>query len=226
MTYGVRAAATVLIGMLVFVGLPMLAWGPGDIGGFLSSSGRLGYVVVAFLLNTIVGIRMPEVGKKRGALRRIVPRQRLAVALLQVLSLAIVVVAPFCDRRGIAVVGEPEAIRFLGLGMYALGLLLMHWTQTHLGRQFSLQVAIQDAHRLVTDGPYRFLRHPRYLGILVFSKGIALVFRSWLALGLVAAIAVVLLWRIHDEEALMREEFGAEWDAYCRTSWRLVPLVW
>ena len=226
MTYGVRAGATVLVGILVFVGLPVVAWGINDLPGFLASPGRLGYLVVALLLNTIIGIRMPEVGKQRVTPRRIVPRQNLAVALLQVLSLAIVMVAPFCDRRGIAVVGGLEAIRFLGLGMYALGLLLMHWTQTHLGRQFSVQVAIQDEHRLVTDGPYRFLRHPRYLGILVFSKGIALVFRSWIALGLVAAIAVVLLWRIHDEEALMREEFGAEWDAYCRTSWRLVPLVW
>ncbi|MFI5165268.1 MAG: methyltransferase family protein [Thermoanaerobaculales bacterium] len=226
MTHALRAAATVLIGIVIFVGLPVIAWGLGDLAGFLAEPARVGYVALVLLLNTIIGIRMPEVGKKRDTPRRIVPRQRVAVALLQALSLAIVIVAPYADRRGIAVLGGAEALRYVGLAMYALGLILMHWTQTYLGKQFSVQVAVQDGHRLVTDGPYRFLRHPRYLGIIVFSKGIALVFRSWLALIFVVAIACVLLWRIHDEEALMREEFGAAWDSYCRRSWRLVPFVY
>ena len=102
----------------------------------------------------------------------------------------------------------------------------MHLSQVHLGRLFSVQVAIQEGHLLVTDGPYRHVRHPRYLGVLLFLPGIALVFRSWVALALAAPILLVLLWRIADEEALMRTTFGADWDAYARRTWRLVPLVW
>jgi len=86
-------------------------------------------------------------------------------------------------------------------------------------------VRVREGKRLVTDGPYRFLRHPRYLGILVSFAGISLVFRSWLALILVGVIKAVLLWRIYDEEALMRDEFGAAWERYCRCSWRLLPFV-
>jgi protein-S-isoprenylcysteine O-methyltransferase Ste14 len=224
--YGLRAAATVLIGVAIFVGLPLLAWGVDDVPGFLAEPARLGYATVAVLLNTLVGMRMPEVGKKRDIPRKIVHRQRVAVALMQVFSLAMVVAAPYGDRRTIAVLSGAEALRFLGLAMCALGLVVMHWTQTQLGTQFSVQVAIQNEHRLVTEGPYRFLRHPRYLGMIVFSAGISLVFRSWLALILVAVITVVLLWRINDEEALMHEEFGAAWDSYCRTSWRLVPWIY
>jgi protein-S-isoprenylcysteine O-methyltransferase Ste14 len=95
-----------------------------------------------------------------------------------------------------------------------------------LGRQFSVQVTLQKDHRLVTGGPYQVLRHPRYLGIILFNVGIALIFHSWLALLLVAALALVLLWRIHDEEAFMQQAFGTQWEAYARQSWRLVPFIY
>ena len=78
---------------------------------------------------------------------------------------------------------------------------------------------------LVTGGPCRFLRHPRYLGIIVFVAGIALVFHSWVGLILDVAIILVLVWRIRDEEALMHTEFGAEWEAYSRQTWRLAPFL-
>ncbi len=101
----------------------------------------------------------------------------------------------------------------------------MNWAEDALGKQFSVQVTIQEGHQLVTGGPFRFLRHPRYLSIITFNVGIALVFRSGLALVLVAALILVLLWRIHDEEALMHEEFGKDWEAYSARSWRLIPYV-
>ncbi len=77
----------------------------------------------------------------------------------------------------------------------------------------------------MTEGVYRYLRHPRYLGIVVFTLGFALVFRSGVGLALVPAETFVLLWRIGDEEALLRSEFGPAWDAYAERSWRLVPFV-
>jgi protein-S-isoprenylcysteine O-methyltransferase Ste14 len=62
--------------------------------------------------------------------------------------------------------------------------------------------------------------------MLTFTLGFALVFLSGLGLALVVAEALVLLWRIHDEEELLRHEFAAEWDAYARASWRLLPFVY
>jgi len=102
----------------------------------------------------------------------------------------------------------------------------MNWAEAKLGKQFSIQATIQEGHTLVTEGLYRHVHHPRYLGIIVSNVGLSLVFRSWLALVLVAVLTGVLLWRIHDEEALMRQEFGAEWQSYSSRSWRLVPFVY
>lgn len=222
----VRAAGTLLIGMAIFVGLPLVGWGVGDAAGFAAHPARFGYLIVAVLLQASVVIAVPGVGRSRGRGKKTVRRQRLALMLMQVLSLAIVMAGPYSDRRDVATVREVETVRYFGLALFSLGFIAMHWAEALLERQFSLEVSIQEGHRLVTHGPYRYLRHPRYLGILLFTLGISLVFRSWLALLLVAAMTIVLVWRIHDEEALMRREFGSEWEAYTQRSWRIIPFVY
>ncbi len=91
----------------------------------------------------------------------------------------------------------------------AIGFVLMQWALVCLGRQFSVEVTIQKDHRLVTDGIYRYLRHPRYLRSFLFFGGLSCVFRSGLALLLAVALVGALLWRIHDEEALVRGKVAA-----------------
>jgi len=98
----------------------------------------------------------------------------------------------------------------VGVILFALGHILMAWAQATLGDRFSIEVTIQQNHALVTKGLYRLVRHPRYLGMLMFTLGLVLVFRSGLGLVLVVAETLVLLWRIHDEEELLRQEFAAE----------------
>jgi protein-S-isoprenylcysteine O-methyltransferase Ste14 len=221
-----RIAKIVILGSIIFVGLPLLGWGFDDIPGFFAHPARLGYVVMVVLLQIVIGLLFPGTGRTGGEGKETVARQRLVVVLMQVFSIAIVFAGPFSDRREIIVFGQADGLRYLGLAVFALGFFGMNWAEAALGKLFSVQVTIQEGHRLITDGPYQYLRHPRYLGILVFNVGLALVFRSGLALIFVAALTLVLLWRIHDEEALMRQTFGADWDAYSGKSWRLIPFVY
>jgi protein-S-isoprenylcysteine O-methyltransferase Ste14 len=221
-----RFVFMLLAGVLIFVGLPILGWGVGDIGGFFAHPARLGYVVLMILLQIFVALRFPGVGRSGGKGMKLVQRQQAAVALMQVFSLAIVIFAPFSDRHDFGALGGGDWLRYVGLVLFAAGFLLMNWSEATLGRLFSVQVTVQENHRLITGGPYRYVRNPRYLGIILFNLGVSLVFRSWLALILTAALAVVLLWRIQDEEALMRQEFGEEWDAYARQSWHLIPFLY
>ncbi len=213
------------IGTLIFAGLPLLGWGPGDVRGFLENPVRQGYLVVAVLFQIGTVIAVPGIGRKRPG-ESTVRRQRLANAVMQILSLALVVGAPFCDRRGIAVMPVEETGRWSGLALFAAGMVLTVWAEAKLGRFFSLEITIQKDHALVTDGLYRYLRHPRYLGIILFSLGISLVFRTWVAAGLAAACGAVLLWRIGDEESLMRRAFPHAWEAYAARSWRLFPFLY
>jgi len=97
------------------------------------------------------------------------------------------------------------------------------WPVFVLGRRFSGLVAIQPGHTLVTDGLYRTIRNPSYLGLLVMSLGWALGFRSLAGVILVALMIPPLIARIRSEEALLRSQFDAQYDAYCARTWRLLP---
>jgi protein-S-isoprenylcysteine O-methyltransferase Ste14 len=94
-----------------------------------------------------------------------------------------------------------------------------------LGRQYSADVTIQEDHHLITNSIYHFIRHPRYLGVIALSIGVSCIFRSWIGLITSVLFLIILLYRIKDEETLMHKEFGGEWEAYCKRSWRLIPYI-
>lgn len=58
-----------------------------------------------------------------------------------------------------------------------------------------------------------------------FFTGISLAFRSLFSILVVLALGIVLVWRVFAEEALMKQEFGKDWDAYCAVLWRILPLA-
>jgi len=225
MSLAARIAITFLMGALIFIGLPLLGWGYGDFSGFIENPARLGYLVAVIVLNAIAAIRIPEIGKTRAPAKKTVDRQHLMVVFMQVVSVAIVLIGAFGDRRSIATFEEATVLRWIGLCLYIIGFWLMHTAELHLGRHFTVEVSVQEGHTLVTDGPYRKIRHPRYLGIIGFALGLSLLFRSWLALVLAATVIPVVLWRIRDEEALLHEEFGKEWEEYVARTWRLIPGI-
>ncbi len=79
--------------------------------------------------------------------------------------------------------------------------------------------------RLVTDGPYRFMRNPMYGGHLIFFAGLALALGSWIA---VAVFAFHVLWfdrRVKEDEARLAERFGEPYREYCRRVKRWIPGV-
>jgi protein-S-isoprenylcysteine O-methyltransferase Ste14 len=78
----------------------------------------------------------------------------------------------------------------------------------------------------VTTGVYGVIRHPSYLGLIISTVGWALAFRSGLGLLLAASLVLPLLARIRAEERLLRGQFGDEYDAYRRRTWRLIPGVY
>ncbi len=222
----IKFVSKLAVGLILFVGLALLGWGLGDLSGFFSHPARLIYVISIFVSQTLLVAIYPDLGQGGGEGESPVPRQRTAVLLLQILSIGVVVAAPFSDRRDLMTFAESNFIRFLGLSFFLLGFGLMNWAEISLGRQFSVQVTLQKEHELITGGIYRYLRHPRYLGIIVFNFGFSLIFRSWFALIVSIGLLGVLIWRIQDEEALMHLEFGEEWEQYAQRSWRLIPFIY
>lgn len=114
-----------------------------------------------------------------------------------------------------------------GLVLMWGGIALRVWAVRTLGRLFRTVVIIQDAHQLITAGPYRLLRHPSYAGSLLTLAGIGLALGSWLSL-LVAVLGALIGFtrRIPVEEAALQTRFGDAYTAYAQHTWRLAPLIW
>jgi protein-S-isoprenylcysteine O-methyltransferase len=106
--------------------------------------------------------------------------------------------------------------------------LMLRWTAIlSLGKAFSANVAIRPEQAIYQSGLYRYLRHPSYTGLLLVFVAIALHERNWLAAAVVLLpTTAAVLYRIHVEEAALREAFGAGYAAYSKTTWRLIPGIY
>ncbi|HSR23211.1 MAG TPA: isoprenylcysteine carboxylmethyltransferase family protein [Candidatus Eisenbacteria bacterium] len=123
--------------------------------------------------------------------------------------------------------GPPGALLAAGLALMWAGLALRAWSIQHLGGLFRAVVVIQPDHRLVTTGPYRYLRHPSYSGALLAALGFGLALGHWTSLlALLASWGAGLAYRIRVEEAALRATFGPAYDEYCARTRRLVPLLY
>ncbi len=150
---------------------------------------------------------------------------RWVFAAFSLIALLSAVLPPYTDRIGLWTVdGEPT--RWVGFALYTLGGALRLWPVFVLGNRFSGLVAIQSGHTLETHGIYGTIRNPSYLGMLINMLGWALAFRAWTGVFLTFLLLVPLVPRIRSEERLLRSHFGAEYDAYCARTWRLVPGIY
>ncbi len=95
-----------------------------------------------------------------------------------------------------------------------------------LGRQWSFAARVVEGHRLVTEGPYKFVRNPIYTGMLGMLIATGLATSHWLGLllGLIIFLTGTLI-RVRSEEKLLREEFGQEFDAYSARVSSIIPGI-
>lgn len=216
--------------LAIYLGLPLLGWGLDDLAGFFAYPQLVGYAISIAACGLVAGFMIQRPGGMgntmgKGQESKFVPRQRVVRLLVTAMLFVALILVPFADRRSIGVMADSSVLRWLGLVLAAFGMGLIFWSGIALGRLYSPEVTVQDEHHMVTHGPYRLIRHPRYLGGMIQGVGLSLLFRSWIGLVLTLVFIVVIHFRVRDEEVLMSKEFGAEWDAYCRRSWRLIPWL-
>jgi protein-S-isoprenylcysteine O-methyltransferase Ste14 len=131
----------------------------------------------------------------------------------------------YTERKGWWIL-DGDTLRWLGFSLYVSGGVLRIVPVFVLGRRFSGLVAIQPGHELVTDGLYGTIRHPSYLGLIIMGFGWVLTFRSGPGVILAGLVIPPILTRIRSEEALLRSQFGEQYDSYRARTWRLIPGVY
>lgn len=112
------------------------------------------------------------------------------------------------------------------LGLLTAGVLLRWWAIHTLGKFFTVDVAVHHEHRLVTEGPYAWIRHPSYTGLLLELTALALTFQhAFGVLLIMVPTTAALLWRIAVEERALATGLGESYLHYLRHSYCLVPFV-
>lgn len=119
------------------------------------------------------------------------------------------------------------AQRILALSFYIAGVSLRYWGIFHLRHQFTRHVVVRPQDELVSSGPYRFLRHPLYTGLLFITLGFSLYFLHW-AVALIGTglTALALLYRIRIEEGMLTRHFGQSYVSWSKSRKRLFPFIY
>ncbi len=125
------------------------------------------------------------------------------------------------ERLALPVITSTDTLRYgVSAALIAIALFVIVWGVTSLP-------PAERGKRLVTSGAFRFFRHPLYAALVSFlSFGLAVLSNGWIYLAWAAIVHLLWHWNVRGEEALMREEFGGEYDDYCKTTGRFLPVRW
>lgn len=113
----------------------------------------------------------------------------------------------------------------IGIALTAAGIAFAVWARVHLGANWSRSVTVKQDHELITSGPYRWVRHPIYTGLIVGLSGAVVAIGEVRGLVAFALIVVALLRKLRMEEAWMREQFGEGYAEYSKRTAALVPGI-
>jgi protein-S-isoprenylcysteine O-methyltransferase Ste14 len=211
--------AFIIIGGCAYIGLAILGWG--GLRPFFSHPALIALVLVGFALSVVAffagGNLSSGVREARG--------NRWVLPVFGVIGFLNAYLPAYTDRKEVWTI-DGDTIRWVGVVLFAAGGALRIWPVFALGQRFSGLVAIQPGHTLVTNGVYRVLRHPSYLGLLINSLGWSLAFRSGVGVLLTVLLIPPLLVRIEAEEKLLRSQFGDDYNTYRSRTWRLIPGIY
>ncbi|HEY3159531.1 MAG TPA: protein-S-isoprenylcysteine O-methyltransferase [Vicinamibacterales bacterium] len=116
-----------------------------------------------------------------------------------------------------------------GAGVLCLAVGLWWFNRSHsdLGTYWSVTLELRENHQLITQGVYRYVRHPMYSALFVYAIGQALTVPNWVAgPSYLVAFGILFALRIGAEERMMLETFGDEYAAYRARTKGLVPGIW
>lgn len=209
-----------IMGAILFVSAGSIAW--------LNAWAFLGISLAAISIGGLWVLRKnPDVINERGRMAENTKSwDKVIGALYMVMLLALFVVAGL-DAARFAWSTMPISVSIVGVIGFGLAMLLIYWTM--LGNPYlSTFVRIQDdrGHRAVTTGPYRLVRHPMYVGIILYTLCISLILGSWYSLIPGGLIVIIFIVRTALEDQTLKQELPGYREYAERVRYRLVPGIW
>jgi protein-S-isoprenylcysteine O-methyltransferase Ste14 len=113
----------------------------------------------------------------------------------------------------------------IGLAFTAAGLCFAVWARMHLGKYWSGRITLKVDHRVIQTGPYAWVRHPIYSGLILALFGTALTLGTISAFAGFVFMVISFVRKLKIEEAWLRSQFGAEYEAYQHRVNALIPRL-
>jgi protein-S-isoprenylcysteine O-methyltransferase Ste14 len=122
---------------------------------------------------------------------------------------------------------KTNLLLYLGSVLIIAGMIIRFIAFITLGKFFTVNLALQNDHRLIITGLYKHIRHPSYSGSLLSFLGFGLSLNNWLSLIIIIIpILVTFINRINIEEKLLQKQFGEEYSDYKKRTKRLIPMIY
>jgi protein-S-isoprenylcysteine O-methyltransferase Ste14 len=211
----------VALGALLFASAGTLDWPAAWV--FLVVSATLGPACGLWLAKTDPALLAERMGPTFQADQ---PAADKKFMLTFVVATLIWLIAIRLDRRGQAS-DVPLVLQALGLAMYLLSTAFIMWVFRE--NSFAapvVKVQAERHHRVISSGPYAFVRHPMYSGIVLFFVGVPLLLGSWWGVAIAPVFAVLFAIRARIEERALVEGLPDYADYAARVRYRLVPGLW
>jgi protein-S-isoprenylcysteine O-methyltransferase Ste14 len=184
------------------------------------------FMTSANAIGVYLSIKAPELLERR---KKIGPAaeqnmtQKIIISFAIIGNIAVLVFCAFDHRFGWSPV--PAYVSLAGDALVALGLLidLIVFRENSFGGS---TVETFEGQKVISTGPYALVRHPMYVGVLVMVIGVPLALGSWWGLAVVALTTPVLIWRILDEEQLLKKDLPGYREYTQKVPYRLVPYLW
>jgi protein-S-isoprenylcysteine O-methyltransferase Ste14 len=207
---------------LVTAGLAFLAWGVDDLPAFFSNPARAAFAFVVLaqsVINAALAYATPPEPK---------PEYRFDLASWHSFMFeAIFVLAAFGDRRNVLAWDENLPLRWAGLGIYLIGYALSIWTNLtwikHLQREGSRAF---DNPVLLFEGPFKRIRYPSMVYLVLYCVGFVILFRSWIGLVLIIPLIGGIINRINNLEKLFEVRYKNIWPLRRHNSKRIIPYLY
>jgi len=183
--------------------------------------------VIAFGLAASFFVVEPLLRKGRAAKSlQTTASDRGSSRLIVVMFWVVIILPPLLNFFGVGQLHLPR-VGWLGILIMLLGLGLRIWSMRVLGEYYTRTLRVTETQAIVKQGPYRLIRHPGYLGVILLWIGFGLALGNWMATLIMAVLLFsVYGYRIRSEEVMLIDRFGKDYLEYSQQTWRLVPFVY
>jgi protein-S-isoprenylcysteine O-methyltransferase Ste14 len=179
-----------------------------------------------YLALWIAWLLVVSMGRERGVPSSYDRTQRTFLAISGIIMLVLLISPPWEYTHLTESIPRDGPLSWLGLTLFAVGVGIQFAAVRALRGFYTVRLGVQAGHRVITDGPYRFVRHPGYSAHMLCMAGISLALGSLIALALTILMLTILPWRIRHEEQMLTVEFGEEYRSYMDKTKRLIPFIY